>query len=59
MAAHLAEQQTEAATELDVDAISYALRAAGVPYVWPRAWLFNGGEGEVDAAKIRMQRWPA
>ena len=57
VAAHLAEQQTDAATELDVDAISYALRAAGAPYVWPRAWLFNGGEGEVDAAKARMQRW--
>ncbi|HEX7454239.1 MAG TPA: CAP domain-containing protein, partial [Polyangiaceae bacterium] len=57
VAAHLAEQQTEAATELDVDAISYALRAAGAPYVWPRAWLFNGAEGEVDAAKARMQRW--
>jgi uncharacterized protein YkwD len=59
VAAHLAEQQTEAATELDVDAISYALRAAGVPYVWPRAWLFNGGEGEALAAKTRMQRWLA
>jgi uncharacterized protein YkwD len=59
VAAHLAEQQTEAATELDIDAISYALRAAGVPYVWPRAWLFNGGEGEGDVAKARMQRWLA
>jgi hypothetical protein len=53
----LAEQQTEAGRELDVDAISYALRAAGAPYVWPRAWLFSGNEGEVEAAQLRMQRW--
>jgi Cysteine-rich secretory protein family len=57
VAAHLAEQQTEASRELDVDAISYALRAAGAPYVWPRAWLFSGSEGEVEAAQRRMQRW--
>lgn len=53
----LAEQQTEADRELNVDAISYALRAAGAPYVWPHAWLFSGGEGQVDAAQTRMQRW--
>jgi len=57
VAAHLAEQQTEASRELDVDAISYALRAAGAPYVWPRAWLFSGSEGEVAAAQSRMQHW--
>ncbi|MET0793248.1 MAG: CAP domain-containing protein [Polyangiaceae bacterium] len=57
VARHLAEQQTDTSRELDVDAISYALRAAGAPYVWPRAWLFSGSEGEVEAAKARMQRW--
>ena len=57
VATQLAEQQTEGEGELDVDAISYALRAAGAPYVWPRAWLFEGSEGEVEAAKARMQRW--
>jgi Cysteine-rich secretory protein family len=57
VATHLAEQQTEASRELDVDAISYALRAAGAPYVWPRAWLFSGGEGEIEAARTRMQHW--
>ncbi len=57
VAAHLAEQQSDASRELDVDAISYALRSAGAPYVWPRAWLFSGSEGEVDVAQKRMQRW--
>jgi len=57
VASELAEQQSRVGGELDVDAISYALRAAGAPYVWPRAWLFNGSEGEVETAKARMQRW--
>jgi len=57
VATQLAEQPTGAGGELDVDAISYRLRAAGAPYVWPRAWLFNGSEGEIDAAKARMLRW--
>ncbi|HKO53588.1 MAG TPA: hypothetical protein VJV79_38025, partial [Polyangiaceae bacterium] len=56
VATQLAERQTGVG-ELEVDSISHALRAAGAPYVWPRAWLFNGREGEVEAAKARMQRW--
>lgn len=57
VAAQLADRRSEFDGELDVDAISYALRAAGAPYVWPRAWLFNGGDGEVETAKARMLRW--
>jgi len=57
VATKLADQRSDANGELDVDAISYALRAAGAPYVWPRAWLFNGREGEVESANKRMQRW--
>ena len=57
VATHLSDRQAETQGELEVDAISYALRAAGAPYVWPRAWLFDGSEGELEAAKDRMQRW--
>ena len=57
VAAHLAEPQSDSDTELNVDALSYALRAAGAPYVWPRAWLFKGSEGELESAKARMLRW--
>jgi len=57
VAARLAELQTDAGQELDVDKIGYALRAAGAPYVWPRAWLFEGSEGDVVTAKARMQHW--
>jgi cysteine-rich secretory family protein len=55
VASRLVENRSGA--ELDAEAISYALRAAGAPYVWPRAWLFDGREGEVETAKLRMQRW--
>ena len=57
VATQLAEQQTESVAELDVHALSYALRAAGAPYVRPRAWLFDGRQGEVETAKARMRRW--
>ena len=57
VATQLAEQRTPDSGELDVDTISYALRGAGAPYVWPRAWLFTGSEGELETAKARMQRW--
>jgi uncharacterized protein YkwD len=52
-------QRTDGGRELDIDAISYELRAAGAPYVWPRAWLFTGSEGEGEAAKGRITRWLA
>lgn len=55
VAEQLVERQAASASELDVDTISYALRAAGAPYVWPRAWVFTGAE--VDSAQLRMQRW--
>ena len=59
VARHLLEQPADATAELDVDAISYALRAAGAPYLWPRAWLFNGSEGKIEPARARMQHWLA
>ncbi|MEP7052143.1 MAG: CAP domain-containing protein [Pseudomonadota bacterium] len=59
VAGQLVHQRTDGGHELDADALSYALRAAGAPYVWPRAWLFTGSEGEGEAAKTRMTRWLA
>ncbi len=59
VATQLLAQRKDGATELDVDAISYGLRAAGAPYVWPRAWLFSGSAGDVETAKARMLRWLA
>ena len=56
VARHLAEHG-EGADAVDVDALGYELRAAGAPYVWPRAWRFDGAETELEDAKARMQRW--
>ena len=57
VAAQLIERRSVGNDELEVDTLSYSLRAAGSPYVWPRAWLFNGSEGEVETAKARMLHW--
>jgi uncharacterized protein YkwD len=56
VAQHLAGR-AGGADSVDVDALDYELRAAGAPYVWPRAWRFDGAEAELDDAKARMQRW--
>ncbi len=42
---------------VDPDTLDYELRRAGAPYVWPRAWRFDGAEAALDDAKARMQRW--
>ena len=57
VAARFAAQTTDGARELDADTISSTLRAAGSPYVWPRAWLFTGPAGDVLEPKTRMLRW--
>jgi len=50
---------TTGADRLDATALDARLRAAGAPYVWPRAWRFDGAESEFDVARARMQRWLA
>ncbi len=47
------------ADAVDVDALGYELRAEGSPYVWPRAWRFDGVQGQLEDAKARMQHWLA
>jgi uncharacterized protein YkwD len=57
VAERFARRQSEGSTPLDVSEISFALRAEGSPYVWPRAWTLEGGDLESDAARARMQAW--
>jgi uncharacterized protein YkwD len=56
VAAHFAALTTNA-DALDIDALGYQLRAAGSPYVWPRAWRFDSNESQRADATERMQRW--
>lgn len=41
----------------DAEAITYALRAAGDPHVWPRAFLLEGKAIDLEDAKKRMRAW--
>jgi hypothetical protein len=41
----------------DAEAITYALRAAGDPHVWPRAFLLEGKSIDPDDAKARLKAW--
>jgi hypothetical protein len=44
VAERFARRQSEGSAPLDVSEISFALRAEGSPYVWPRAWTLEGGD---------------
>jgi hypothetical protein len=43
----------------DVEALAYALRAAGEPHVWPRAMALEGRVVDRADAKGRIDRWLA
>jgi uncharacterized protein YkwD len=57
VAERFARRQAEGSTPLDVSEISFALRAEGSPYVWPRAWTLEGGDLESPTAVERMRGW--
>jgi uncharacterized protein YkwD len=57
VAERFARRQSEGSAPLDVSEISFALRAEGSPYVWPRAWTLEGGDLTSEAALSRMQSW--
>lgn len=49
VATELAEYQARHGRLMNVDEVTFELRQAGVPYVWPRAWAI---EGTFDAADV-------
>ncbi|HEX2873139.1 MAG TPA: CAP domain-containing protein [Polyangiaceae bacterium] len=57
VAERFARRQAEGSAPLDVSEISFALRAEGSPYVWPRAWTLEGRDLENEAAVERMHGW--
>ncbi len=57
VAERFARRQAEGSAPLDVSEISFALRAEGSPYVWPRAWTLEGGDLASPAAVERMRGW--
>jgi uncharacterized protein YkwD len=59
VAERFARRQAEGVASLDVSELSFALRAEGSPYVWPRAWTLEGGDVSSPEAVERMQSWLA
>lgn len=57
VAERFARRQSAGSPPLDVSEISFALRAEGSPYVWPRAWTLEGGDLESPGAVARMRGW--
>jgi uncharacterized protein YkwD len=57
VAERFARRQSEGSPALDVSEISFALRAEGSPYVWPRAWTFEGGDLQSGVTVARMRSW--
>jgi len=57
VAERFARRQSTGSAPLDVSEISFALRAEGSPYVWPRAWTLEGGDLASPAAVERMRGW--
>jgi len=57
VAERFARRQSEGSAALDVSEISFALRAEGSPYVWPRAWTLEGDDLVSSAAVQRMRTW--
>jgi uncharacterized protein YkwD len=57
VAERFARRQSQGSAPLDVSEISFALRAEGSPYVWPRAWTLEGGDLASAAAVQRMRGW--
>lgn len=43
----------------DMESIAYALRVAGEPHVWPRAWTLSGKGLDRNTAATRMRAWLA
>jgi uncharacterized protein YkwD len=59
VAERFARRQSQGEPPLDVSEISFALRAEGSPYVWPRAWTLEGGDLTGPAAVERLRGWLA
>lgn len=58
VARQVAERKARGEPYLDVDGLALALRAAGEPHVWPRAWIVSG-KAPLDAqdTHAKLEAW--
>lgn len=59
VAARIAERQARALPPLDIAETTFAMRAAGAPYVWPRLWSLSGHTLDPNDVQDRVRRWLA
>lgn len=59
VAKEIAERQAAGRPALDSARVTFALRAAGSPYVWPRMWSIEGAKLDPADTRARVQRWLA
>ncbi len=59
VAGRIAARQARSLPPLDIAETTFALRAAGSPYVWPRLWSLAGPELDPGDARDRVRRWLA
>jgi uncharacterized protein YkwD len=59
VAAQIARERTEGKPRLDLDALTFALRAAGEPHVWPRAWVAAGKTLDRATTLAKLEAWGA
>lgn len=59
VAERLSERLLDGRPALDPAELTFELRAAGAPYVWPRSWSYSGPGLDSDDAVSRAERWLA
>ncbi len=59
VAQEIANRQASGRPALDSARVTFALRAAGSPYVWPRVWSIEGAKLDAADTRARVQRWLA
>ncbi len=60
VASRLAERrQDQRRGHLDLAALSFSLRAAGEPHVWPHAWVITGRGLDRHATAAKLEAWGA
>lgn len=57
VAGRIAERQARDLPPLDIAETTFALRAEGSPYVWPRLWTLAGQKLDRSDAHDRVQHW--
>jgi uncharacterized protein YkwD len=59
VAQRVALNRATGGSHLDLDGLTFALRAAGEPHVWPHAWMVTGRSLDRGAIAAKLEAWGA